>query len=357
MKVLQISSLISPSFSFANRQLSEGVIPLSGNERTKPVIYIRSSIPEEYRQKMKELNVELIVEPWKYGEPEPEPVADISRCNVVLTSGIRDSLTILDKAPNIEWVHSFSVGVEKLLENERVRKRGIIITNSRGCTSVPIAEHTIALIAAMARGIDKIIRNQIDKVWGKIPVIDLEDAIVGIIGYGDIGREIAKRCKALGIKVYGVRRHPDKSRGTDEPADAVFGLDEVDFVLRQADFLVLSLPLTKETYHFLDEKKIARMKKGSRLINVGRGNTVVEKDLLAALENGHLGGAALDVFETEPLPQNHPFWTMENVIVSPHHAYWSPKNKRRNLELFLRNLLHFMEGKPLINVVDKELGY
>lgn len=322
-----------------------------------PIIYIRSRVPEAYQQRIEELSAQFIIEPWKLGEAEPEPVADISECNIVLTSGIRDSLEILEKAPNIKWVHSQSVGVEMLLKNERVKDSDIIITNSRGTTSIPIAEHTIAMITSMARGVDRMIRNEANREWGKIPIIDLEDATVGIIGYGNIGHEIAKRCKALGMKVLGCRRNPPIVLPGNEPADAVVGMDKVDFILEKSDFLVLSLPSTEETEHFLNKEKINLMKKGSRLINVGRGNTVVEEALVDGLASGHLAGAALDVFEVEPLPHNHPFWTLDNVIVSPHNAYWSPKNSRRNLDLFLRNLQLFIEGKPMINVVNKELGY
>lgn len=322
-----------------------------------PVIYIRNRVPEEYQTKMRELSAEFIIEPWKLGEAEPEPMADISQCNIVLTSGIRDSLEILDKAPNIKWVHSQSVGIEMLLKNQRVKESDIIITNSRGTTSIPIAEHTIAMITSMARGVDKMIRNEKNSVWGKIPIIDLEDATVGIIGYGNIGHEIAKRCKALGMKVLGCRRNPPIQITENEPAHVVVGMDKVDFVLENSDFLVLALPSTEETQHFLNKEKISLMKKGSILINVGRGNTVVEDALVGGLASGHLAGAALDVFEVEPLPHEHPFWTLENVIVSPHNAYWSPKNAKRNLDLFLRNLKLFTEGKPLINVVNKKLGY
>lgn len=325
--------------------------------KISPNIYIRNRVPEEYQAKMTELLAQYIIEPWKLGEAEPEPIADISQCNIVLSSGIRDSLEILDKAPNIKWVHSQSVGIEMLLKNQRVKESDIIITNSRGTTSIPMAEHTIAMITSMARGVDRMIRNEEKRVWEKIPIIDLEDATVGIIGYGNIGHEIAKRCKALGMKVLGCRRNPPIVLPANEPADAVVGMDHVDIILKNSDFLVLSLPSTEETEHFLNKEKINLMKKGSRLINVGRGNTVVEEALVDGLASGHLAGAALDVFEVEPLPDNHPFWTLDNVIVSPHNAYWSPKNSRRNLDLFLRNLQFFIEGKPLINVVNKELGY
>lgn len=322
-----------------------------------PNIYIRNRVPEEYQTKMGKLSAQFIIEPWKLGEAEPEPLADISECNIVLTSGIRDSLEILEKAPNIKWVHSQSVGVEMLLKNQRVKDSDIIITNSRGTTSIPIAEHTIAMITSMARGVDRMIRNEENRVWGKIPIIDLEDVTVGIIGYGNIGHEIAKRCKALGMKVLGCRRNPPLQTTENEPADVVVGMDQVDLILEKSDFLVLSLPSTEETEHFLNKEKISLMKKGSHLINVGRGNTVVEEALVDGLVSGHLAGAALDVFEVEPLPDDHPFWTLDNVIVSPHNAYWSPKNAERNLDLFLRNLQLYIEGKPLINVVNKELGY
>lgn len=321
-----------------------------------PSVFFRNKIPMKYSNSLNEICSQVIVDPWGYGEPEPEMSFDISQCNVLFTLGIQDNLKILKKAPNIKWIHSYSVGIDAML-HEEVRNSDIIITNSKGCTSVPIAEHTIAMITAFSRGVTTMFKNQMERKWELIPVKDLTYSTVGIIGYGAIGVEIAKRCKAFGMRVIGCRRRPNKQLDEPDYADVIVGMDRVDEVLSQSDFLVLALPSTKDTLSFLNKEKLAIIKKGSFLINVGRGNTVVEADLIASLQNGHIAGAALDVFEVEPLPKEHPFWTLENVIVSPHNAYYSPNNFDRIMELFIRNLQLFSEGRPLMNVVDKQLGY
>ncbi|MGE7768029.1 D-2-hydroxyacid dehydrogenase [Peribacillus sp. NPDC096540] len=304
----------------------------------------------------KEICSEVIIEPWEFGEPEPESTVDLSEFNVLYTMGLHDNLNILKKASKIKWIHSDSAGVEAML-NEDIQNSDVTITNVKGCTSVPIAEHTIAMLSSLARGVPTIIRNQINKNWMEIPVIYIEKSTVGIIGYVHIGFEIAKRCKALGMRVIGCRRNPDKKNKEYEPADLIMGMDQVDEVLSQSDFIVLALPFTKETSNFLNKERLNKMKKGSYLVNVGRGNTIVDGDLIECLSNGHIAGAALDVFEVEPLPKDHPFWQLENVIVSPHNAYNSSKHLDRVMELFLQNLKLFSDGKPLMNVVEKKLGY
>jgi phosphoglycerate dehydrogenase-like enzyme len=323
--------------------------------KTKPYVYIRYNVPEKHIAKMKDFCEEVIVEPWVYGTPEPKPAVDLIKVNVIATLGIQDSLTIMESTPNVKWVQSLSVGIEAMFHDD-IRKSDLLITNVKGCTSIPIAEHTIAMITAFSRGVPTMIRNQSSQTWARIQVLDLEDATVGIIGYGGIGQEIAKRCKALGMKVIGCRKHPGKSNESDS-ADVVVGMNDVDDVLAQSDFLILSLPSTDETYRFMDHDKFNMMKKGSYFINIGRGNTIIEDELLEVLQNGHLSGAALDVFDVEPLPKEHPFWTQENVIISPHNAFYSPKTMDRYMELFIENLQRFANNEPLLNIVDKHLGY
>ncbi|MGG3575353.1 D-2-hydroxyacid dehydrogenase [Bacillus gobiensis] len=330
-------------------------VSMTESKKTAPVIYIRLDISEEYVKKFREVCSEVIIEPWKLGEPEPESTMDVSDCEVLFTLGLHDNLNILKKAPNVKWVHSVSVGLDAML-HEEILSNDVIITNSKGCTSVPIAEHTIALITSFARGIPMMIKNQMNKEWASLPLTDLSYSTVGIIGYGEIGFEIAKRCKALGMGVIGCRKNPGKRR-ENEPADSVVGMDRVDEVLSQSDFIVLALPSTKETQSFLNKKRLSKMKKDSFLINIGRGNTVVENDLIEFLSDGRIAGAALDVFEVEPLPKDHPFWELENVIVSPHNAYNSARHHDRVMDLFLQNLKRYSEGKPLLNVVNKETGY
>lgn len=318
-------------------------------------LYIRYNLPEPYVSRCKELCTNVILEPWIYGNPEPETQADLSDCNVVFTLGLHDSLQIRKKAPHIKWVQSISVGLDALL-NEEVKNSDILITNTKGCTSIPIAEHTIAMISSLARGIPTLLRNQVDRTWEMVPVTELMNSTVGIIGYGEIGYEIAKRCKAMGMRVIGCRRNPDKKREM-EPAESVVGLDRVDEVIMQSDFLVLALPSTRETYHFFDKDRFSKMKQGSFFLNVGRGNTIVEEDLVESIQTKHIAGAALDVFDVEPLPADHPLWQLENLIISPHNAYYSPKSMERYMEIFLQNLKLFQEGKPLLNKVNKQIGY
>lgn len=327
-----------------------------GSKPVAPYVYIRRPIPEEYINKLRKVCSQVIVEPWIYGEPEPEPSIDLSKCNVIVTLGLHDTLGILKTAPNVKWVQSLSVGLDSML-HEDVRNSDIIITNTKGCTSIPIAEHTIALLTSLARGLPTMVRNQLAKNWVELPLVELSNATVGIVGYGEIGLEIAKRCKALEMRVIGCRRNPKKSKPMYEPADLILGIDQIDQILSQSDFLVLALPSTKETYHFLNQERMNKMKRGSFLINVGRGNTIVEDDLIEYLGNGKIAEVALDVFDVEPLPEDHPFWQLENVIVSPHTAYYSPKTLERNMELLINNLQRFALGKPLLNVVDKQLGY
>lgn len=232
----------------------------------------------------------------------------------------------------------------------------IIVTNSKGCTSIPIAEHVLAMITSFAKGIPTMLRNEAERKWELIPVFELADVTVGIIGYGEIGHEIAKRCKALSMKIMGCRRNP-KAEAGDYLADKVVGMDEVNLVLNQSDFVVLALLSTEETHHFLNKERISEMKRGSYLINVGRGNAIVDDDLIEALEEKHIAGASLDVFEVEPLPSDHPYWTMDQVIISPHNVYLSPKHIERNLDLFIENLRRLNEGLPLKNVINKNVGY
>lgn len=325
-------------------------------KKNLPNVYIRRNIPEKYLEEFREVCSNIIVDHWDFIGEEPFPSEDLSECNVLFTVGLKDNLKILNYLPNIKWIHSISVGLDAMLQ-EHIIKSDVIITNSKGCTSIPIAEHTIALITSLARGLHKGFQNQAQKKWENISVVDLESSTVGIIGYGEIGYEVAKRCKSLGMSVIGCRRNPEKNHKQDEPTDKVVGLDEVDYVLQQADFVVLALPSTKDTIHFIDKERLHKMKKSSYLINVGRGNTIVEEDLIEVLLNGQIAGAALDVFDIEPLPKDHAFWNLDNVMITPHNAYNSSNHVERVMNMFLQNLQRYAEGEPLLNVIDKQLGY
>lgn len=317
-------------------------------------VYIREAVPEKYVERMRQLGASLTVDPWNYTGPEPEPTVDLSEYQVLMTTGAFDPLHIANRMPKLDWVHSFSVGLDAFA-GRSADLRNVLITNSRGCTAVPVAEHAVAMIMALAKNVPVAMRNQLASQWRDYPVIELQGAVVGIIGYGRIGREIAQRCKALRMQVLGCRKHPDGSRS--EEADLLVGLDRVDEVIERSDFVVLSLPLNIETVGFMDAARLRRMKPGSYLINVGRGGLVIEPDLLKALHDGPMAGAALDVFEREPLDEQHPLWSYDNVILTPHKAYDSPRNDERRMALVLENLQRYLNRMPMINVVDLQDGY
>ncbi|MBM7541616.1 D-2-hydroxyacid dehydrogenase [Amphibacillus cookii] len=325
-------------------------------ETTKqwPSVYFRVNIPEHYQKYFEKKCKQIIVEPWTIGEAEPISNADLTDCEIIFTLGFIDDLSILAKAPNVKWVQSLSVGVDALI-NDDTQNNDLLITNTKGCTSVPIAEHAMAMILAFSKRLPELRINQQRQLWKKAPVTDLLNARVCIVGYGQIGYEIAKRCKAFGMKVSGCRRHPTDQ--SDPFTDLIVGMDRVDEVIQEADYIVLALPATPETDDFLNSERINQLKEGAVIINVGRGNAIVESDLVDALYDGQISGAALDVFQVEPLPATHPFWHMDQVIISPHQAYLSQQNIDRIMALFKENIIRYQSGQPLLNQVDKLKGY
>ena len=270
------------------------------------------------------------------------------------------SRDMLARAPKLRWVHSSAVAVGTLPLQE-LAARGIAVTNSRGVQSAAIAEHVIGSLLALARRLPMAIRRQDARAWAQNEMVgDLSPWIVqgqrmGIIGLGTIGRAVAVRAAALGMDVIGVRRRPEQAHvpGVRE----VRGPSEVNEVIATSDVLVLSAPWTDETDRLLDAAAIARMKRGAVVINVARGQLVDEVALASALASGHLGGAALDVFMEEPLTASNPFWSLPNVIVTPHTSGFRADHWDVVIELFSENLHRFGRNEPLLNPVDCAAGY
>jgi phosphoglycerate dehydrogenase-like enzyme len=233
-----------------------------------------------------------------------------------------------------------------------------------------VAEHVLALMFALAKRLPTALRMQQRHQWGQEqmteevpPLRELRDSTLGIVGVGSIGGEVARVASALGMRVIGVRANPMK--GVDwvpanDPLRAqhrVYGPKDIDRMLSESDFVVISAPVTSSTKHVIGARALAAMKPDAYVINVARGALIDELALIEALRQKKIGGAALDVFEHEPLPADSPLWDLDNVIVTPHQAGISHKLWERQYKLFTENLRRFQMGAPLIGVVDKKAGY
>jgi phosphoglycerate dehydrogenase-like enzyme len=265
---------------------------------------------------------------------------------------MENSLEINSK---LKWVQTWSAGVNSL-PLARFEDNGVTLTSASGVHAYPISETIIALMLGLTRKIHTYVRNQQTKTWhhGDIK-LEMHHKTVGIVGVGAIGKETAKIAKAFGMKVLGVR-HSGKS---DEYVDSMYTPLQLDQMLPQCDYVIVTLPLTKETYHLFTKEQFSLMKESAFFINIGRGNIVNEEDLISALVQGEIAGAGLDVFETEPLLKNSPLWEMENVILTPHTAGSTEYYDQRVIEdIFIPNLKQYIQGEsPTINTVSFQKGY
>ncbi|MDQ7819647.1 MAG: D-2-hydroxyacid dehydrogenase [Armatimonadota bacterium] len=260
---------------------------------------------------------------------------------------------VVQRASRLRWIHSTAAGVDQLLHPE-VCERDIVVTSSSGIHP-PLVEHVFAFMLALSRRLHVAVRLQLQKRWDRRRMVgdELAGRTLGILGLGTIGREIAARARAFDMRVVGTKRTPAPVPGVERVLPPE-GLPEV---LREADVVVVTLPLTPQTRGLLGEAEFRMMKPSALFINVGRGAVVREDALVRALREGWIAAAALDVFEHEPLPADSPLYDLENVILTPHVSGTSPRYMDRAVPLFCENLRRFLTGQPLLNLVDKERGY
>jgi phosphoglycerate dehydrogenase-like enzyme len=271
-------------------------------------------------------------------------------------SGSRELLQeTLAMAPGVRWVHARAAGLDSVLFPELVESRAVL-TNGRGVFSAPLGEFAIGAALFFAKDFRRMVRSQEAGVWDQFDVEEIAGRTMGIVGYGDIGCAVAERARAMGMRIVALRRNPALCEG-DPLVDEAFGADRLEELLAQSDYVVAAAPLTEATRGMLGEAAFAAMKPGAVLINVGRGPVVDEAALVRALAERRIRGAALDVFNTEPLPAGHPFYGLDNVLLSPHCADHTSDWLERAMAFFLENFERFREGRPLRNVVDKRRGY
>ncbi|MEU8306978.1 D-2-hydroxyacid dehydrogenase [Actinomadura sp. NPDC048955] len=251
------------------------------------------------------------------------------------------------------WVHIASAGVDRLLF-PGLTHSDTIVTNSRGVFDEPIAEYVLGLVLAFAKDLHTTLRLQGERRWRHRETERVTGARALVVGTGPIGRAIGRRLSAAGLAVSGAGR---TARDADPDLGVVHPMERLGEALAEADYVVLAAPLTPQTRKMIDAAALERMRPSARLVNVGRGGLVAEDDLVEALRAGRIAGAALDVFEDEPLPESSPLWDLPNVIVSPHMSGDVVGWRDELVRLFADNLGRYVSGRPLRNVVDKRLGY
>ncbi len=261
---------------------------------------------------------------------------------------------VFGACPRLQWVHTRTAGIDNLLFPELVESP-VTFTNGRGTYSPSLGEFAVAAILYFAKDLRRMVRNQQAGAWEPFDIEEVSGKTVGILGYGDIGRAVASRARALGMQVLAVKRHAPEQ--PDPYARRIFAPDQRADMLALCDYVVVAAPLTPETRGMLGEPEFAVMKPSAVVINVGCGPVIDEPALVRALSEKRIKGAALDVFDREPLPAGHPFYSLENVLLSPHCADHTPDWTDQAMLFFLAQFERFRRGEPLQNVVDKHLGY
>ena len=274
----------------------------------------------------------------------------------VMLSGFRLPENVPARTPKLRWVQAMAAGVERFLTSGII-EAGVTLTNAKGIAATPIAEWVLGAMLMFSKRMPAhfVRKAQHDYQRADVLPFSLEGKTVGVLGLGAIGGEIARLSKAVGMTVLATRKNP--SGNLPPCVDALFGPEGTRDLLTKSDFVAVALPLTGETRAFIGEAELEAMHPASYLMNVGRGPIIDEAALVRALQDSKIAGAALDVFEKEPLPPNSPLWDLENVIYSPHISGEVDDYDDRVVSLFSRNLARYVNGETLLNVVDRDKGY
>jgi len=327
------------------------------------VVVLPTTLRPDFIQAVGDVDPRVEVVLVSNDEPIPERVADAAVFfrSYALRREIVDG--VVERARALQWMHVPAAGVEAAL-TPQVMDTDFAITNVAGVYDVPVAELSLAVMLAAAKCLPNYFAAQREARWLRAASWDevkkertlpqlMRGSTVAILGFGGTGGTLAEMLRPLGVRILAFRRDPRP----DPRADAVYGPDQLHEVLREADWVVLSLPLTKETERIIGEPEIAQMKPNAWLVNVGRGRLVDDDALIAALESGRIGGACLDVFTREPLPEDHPYYRLPNVIVTPHIAGAFPELNEVDREYFVDELRRFIAGEPLKATIERSKGY
>lgn len=295
----------------------------------------------------------LVCAPQEALPVQPVTQEDVDWAQVILGNV---PAAMLHGSPALEWLQTNSAGVEPYIQ-PGVLAGDTLLTNATGAYGLAIAEHMLGMLLELFKKLELYRDAQKSGAWQSQGAVKaVYGSTVLVLGMGDIGGEFAARCKALGAKVIGVRRSP---RPCPEYADEVHLLEDLDSLLPHADVVAITLPGTDATRGLMSRERLAKMKEGAVLLNVGRGFIVDTEALCDALERGHLSGAGVDVTDPEPLPPTHRLWNIPTAVVTPHISgfYHLRETHERIVGIFLENLRHFQAGEPLRNLVDFATGY
>lgn len=325
--------------------------------------------PEELLDRIRAVSSDVSLKylPLGAGESLPEDMAESVEVLYTWTA-----LPDPEEAPSLQWVQFHAAGIDHA-QGHPLLDCDVRLTTTSGIHAVPVAEYVMASVLAWAHRLPRMLAYQGRGIWpsgrwGKFVPQELRGATIGILGYGSIGREVARLARVFGMHVLvtkrdarNVREEGYRVEGTGDPAgdlpDRLYPAAATRSMLAECDYVVVCAPLTAESHHLIDKGALRAMKPTAYLINVGRGKLVDEGALVEALQNGEIAGASLDVFEVEPLPADSELWKMDNVLLSPHVAGFTPSYDQRALDIFTENLRRYLEGAPLMNLVNREVGY
>jgi D-2-hydroxyacid dehydrogenase (NADP+) len=312
-----------------------------------PLVHVRVGAPAAVLAKARQRNLLY---------PPVDVNGLLGEADVLFTFNLPGEL--LSRAPRLKWIQFSSAGVDQVaglgLESTR-----FILTTTSGMHARPMSEFVLATMLMFAHRFPQAARQQAAHLWKRYATGELAGKTVGIVGFGHIGQAIARLALCFGMEVLATQRSASASREEQvgEGVVAVLPASDLPRLLERSDFVVVAVPLVKDTIRLIGEAELAAMKRTAYLVNISRGNVIHEAALVRALQEGRIAGAALDVFETEPLPGDSPFWDMENVILTPHSAGTNENYNARATAIFRDNLRRYLAGEALVNVVDKQKGY
>jgi phosphoglycerate dehydrogenase-like enzyme len=309
---------------------------------------LKDEIKEELKRRFPD-------EEFRFYNKMKEAAVDLDQAEVLISYGEDLTDELVDKAKSLKWIMVISAGLDKM-PFKALQERDILITNARGIHKTPMAEYTISMMLQVSRRAEELMGNQKQHKWDrKVPMTEISGKTIGILGTGAIGSEVARLAKAFNMKTIGFNR----SGGSVPNFDAIVNQEGINKLYKESDFIVNVLPSTPLTEGFIGAEAFSCMKSSAVFINIGRGTTVAESELIEALRERKIHHAVLDVFEKEPLSEESPLWDMENVTVTPHLSGISPQYQERAIEIFSDNLKLYRNNKlsDMINIIPYDRGY